>query len=82
MNNEIRMPANCAVIDENEMTYLVGGADITKTEGWATFTQVGQVFSYIARVFSASSSIINNITTIVNSIQTLNGLFKTLFKIA
>lgn len=26
MNNEIKMPANFAAIDENEMVYLQGGA--------------------------------------------------------
>lgn len=31
MNNEIKMPANFAAIDENEMVYLQGGAT---TEGY------------------------------------------------
>lgn len=79
MNNEMKMPANFAAIDAEEMTYLVGGTDITTTDGWKTFINVGQVFNYIARVFSASSSIINNISTIVNSVYTLNTLFSTLF---
>ena len=54
MNYEIKMPANYAAIDAEEMTYLVGG----ETTGWQMFKDVGTLFNYIARVFSAGSSII------------------------
>ena len=33
MNNEIKMPANFAAIDENEMVYLQGGAT-TEATAW------------------------------------------------
>ena len=60
MNNEIKMPANFAAIDENEMVYLQGGAT-TEATAWDVFLNVGKLFNYIARVFSAGSSIVNNI---------------------
>ena len=71
MNNEIKLPAAYAAIDENEMVYLNGGS-ITDTEGWQIFLNVGTLFNYIARVFSAGSSIVNNVKVIVTTIQTLN----------
>ena len=67
MNNEIKMPANFAAIDENEMVYLQGGAT-----AWDVFLNVGKLFNYIARVFSAGSSIVNNINVIVTTFQTLS----------
>ena len=71
MNNEIKMPASFAAIDENEMVYLQGGAT-TEATAWDVFLNVGKLFNYIARVFSAGSSIINNVNVIVTTIQTLN----------
>ena len=67
-NYEIKMPANYAAIDAEEMTYLVGG----ETTGWQMFKDVGTLFNYIARVFSAGSSIINNIVTIYDTVSKLN----------
>ena len=64
MNNEIKMPANFAAIDENEMVYLA--------TAWDVFLNVGKLFNYIARVFSAGSSIVNNINVIVTTFQTLS----------
>ena len=57
MNNEIKMPASFAAIDENEMVYLQGGAT-TEATAWD--------------VFSAGSSIVNNINVIVTTFQTLS----------
>lgn len=71
MNYEIKMPANYAAIDAEEMTYLVGG----ETTGWQMFKDVGTLFNYIARVFSAGSSIINNVVTIVDTVKKLNDFF-------
>lgn len=70
-NYEIKMPANYAAIDAEEMTYLVGG----ETTGWQMFKDVGTLFNYIARVFSAGSSIINNMVTIVDTVKKLNDFF-------
>ena len=70
-NYEIKMPANYAAIDAEEMTYLVGG----ETTGWQMFKDVGTLFNYIARVFSAGSSIINNVVTIVDTVKKLNDFF-------
>ena len=73
MNNEIKMPANFAAIDENEMVYLQGGADATAdVSAWDVFLNFGTLFNYIARVFSAGSSIVNNINVIVTTIQNLS----------
>ena len=71
MNNEIKMPANFAAIDENDMVYLQGGATPEAT-AWDVFLNVGKLFNYIARVFSAGSSIVNNINVIVTTFQTLS----------
>ena len=71
MNNEIKLPAAYAAIDENEMVYLNGGS-ITDTQGWLIFMNVGALFNYVARVFSAGSSIVNNINVIVTTFQTLS----------
>ena len=71
MNNEIKLPATYAAIDENEMVYLNGGS-ITDTQVWKIFLNVGTLFNYIARVFSAGSSIVNNVRVIVTTIQALN----------
>ena len=68
MNNEIKMPASFAAIDENEMVYLQGGAT-TEATAWDVFLNVGKLFNYIARVFSAGS---NNINVIVTTFQTLS----------
>lgn len=46
MNNEIKMPANFAAIDENEMVYLQGGAT-TEATAWDVFLNVGKLFNYI-----------------------------------
>ena len=73
MNNEIKLPAVYAAIDENEMVYLNGGS-ITDTQGWLIFMNVGSLFNYIARVFSAGSSIINNVNVIYQSFVSLNSL--------
>ena len=70
-NYEIKMPANYAAIDAEEMTYLIGG----ETTGWQMFKDVGTRFNYIARVFSAGSSIINNVVTIVDTVKKLNDFF-------
>ena len=76
-NYEIKMPANFAAIEEEEMTYLMGGAD---TPAWLTYMKnVGYVFSDIARVFSSATSIINNINNIYDAFVKLSvhvpGLF-------
>ena len=67
MNNEIKLPAVYAAIDESEMVYL-----ITDTQGWLIFMNVGALFNYVARVFSAGSSIVNNVKVIVTTIEALN----------
>lgn len=76
-NYEIKMPANFAAIEEEEMTYLMGGAD---TPAWLTYMKnVGNVFGNIARVFSSANSIISNINNIYNAVVALSkdvpGLF-------
>lgn len=71
INNEIKMPAAYAEIDEKEMVYLNGGS-VTDTEAWKVFLRFGDLFNYVARVFSASSSIVNNVKVIVTTIETLN----------
>lgn len=69
--NEIKMPASFAAVEEEEMTYVVGG----EVTAWQTFIDFGSMFNYIARVFSSASSIVNNVVTIVNSVNSLNKLF-------
>ena len=71
MNNEIKLPAAYAAIDENEMVYLNGGS-ITDTQGWLIFMNVGALFNCVARVFSAGSSSVNNVRVIVTTIEALN----------
>ena len=70
MMTEMKLPACYAVIDENEMTYLDGGA----SSAYKAFLNVGQVFNQLARIFSGASSIINNINVIYKSIVELNNL--------
>ena len=67
---EMKLPACYAVIDENEMTYLDGGA----SNAYQAFLDVGKVFNQLARIFSGASSIINNINVIYKSIVELNNL--------
>ena len=71
MMTEMKLPACYAVIDENEMTYLDGGATIADSDAYKAFLNVGQVFN---RIFSGASSIINNINVIYKSIVELNNL--------
>ena len=52
----MKLPANYAVINEEEMVYLDGGA----SDLYNDFLNVGKVFNAIARIFSGASSIINN----------------------
>lgn len=44
MMTEMKLPACYAVIDENEMTYLDGGATIADSDAYKAFLNVGQVF--------------------------------------
>lgn len=71
MNNEIKLPAVYAQIDENEMEYLTGGA-LSETQGYLIFSNIGYLFSQIARVFSSASSIVNNVKAIVTAVEALN----------
>ena len=48
MMTEMKLPACYAVIDENEMTYLDGGATIADSDAYKAFLNVGQVFSWPA----------------------------------
>lgn len=73
-NLDGKLPACYAVIDENEMTYLDGGATIADSDAYKAFLNVGQVFNQLARIFSGASSIINNINVIYKSIVELNNL--------
>ena len=66
----MKLPASYAVVDEEEMVYLDGGA----SDAYNNFLNVGKVFNYIARIFSGASSIINNINVIYKSIVELNNL--------
>ena len=70
MMTEMKLPACYAVIDENEMTYLDGGA----INAYQSFVDIGKVFNYIARIFSGASSIINNVNVIYQSFVSLNSL--------
>lgn len=68
----MKPPANYAVINEEEMVYLDGGA----SDLYNDFLNVGKVFNAIARIFSGASSIINNINVIYQSFLTLSDLLK------
>ena len=68
----MKLPANYAVINEEEMVYLDGGA----SNAYQAFLDVGKVFNYIARIFSGASSIINNVNVIYQSFLTLGDLLK------
>ena len=70
----MQLPAAYAVITEEEMTYLEGGATITASDAYTTFQNVGKAFNYLARIFSGASSIINNIDVIYKSVLALNDL--------
>ena len=65
--NTMKLPASYAMIAEEEMTYLEGGATITASDAYTTF-------HYLARIFSGASSIINNIDVIYKSVLALNDL--------
>ena len=66
----MKLPANYAVINEEEMVYLDGGA----RDAYNSFLNVGKVFNAIARIFSGASSIINNVNVIYQSFVSLNSL--------
>lgn len=68
----MKLPASYAVVDEEEMVYLDGGA----SDAYNNFLNVGKVFNYIARIFSGASSIINNVNVIYQSFLSLNDLLK------
>ena len=65
----MKLPANYAVINEEEMVYLDGGA----SDLYNDFLNVGKVFNAI---FSGASSIINNVNVIYQSFLTLSDLLK------
>ena len=65
----MKLPANYAVINEEEMVYLDGGA----SDLYNDFLNVGKVLNAIARIFSGASSIIN---VIYQSFLTLSDLLK------
>lgn len=67
----MKLPANYATINEEEMVYLDGGAS-----SYDNFLNVGKVFNSIARIFSGASSIINNVNVIYTAFVTLNQLLK------
>mgnify|MGYP006926041396 CR=1 FL=1 len=66
----MKLPANYAAIENEEMTYLDGGA----SSAYDAFLDMGKVFNYIARIFSGASSIINNVNVIYTSFKSLNEL--------
>lgn len=66
----MKLPANYAAINEEEMVYLDGGAN----SFYDNFLNVGKVFNSIARIFSGASSIINNVNVIYTAFVTLNQL--------
>lgn len=68
----MKLPANYAVINEEKMVYLDGGA----SDLYNDFLNVGKVFNAIARIFSGASSIINNVNVIYQSFLTLSDLLK------
>ena len=68
----VKLPATYAVISEEAMVYLDGGA----SELYNDFLNVGKVFNAIARIFSGASSIINNVNVIYQSFLTLSDLLK------
>ena len=68
----MKLPANYAVINEEEMVYLDGGT----SDLYNDFLNVGKVFNAIARIFSGASSIINNVNVIYQSFLTLSDLLK------
>lgn len=68
----MKLPANYAVINEEEMVCLDGGA----SDLYNDFLNVGKVFNAIARIFSGASSIINNVNVIYQSFLTLSDLLK------
>ena len=68
----MKLPANYAVINEEEMVYPDGGA----SDLYNDFLNVGKVFNAIARIFSGASSIINNVNVIYQSFLTLSDLLK------
>lgn len=68
----MKLPANYAVINEEEMVYLDGGS----SDLYNDFLNVGKVFNAIARIFSGASSIINNVNVIYQSFLTLSDLLK------
>ena len=68
----MKLPANYAVINEEEMVYLHDGA----IDLYNDFLNVGKVFNAIARIFSGVSSIINNVNVIYQSFLTLSDLLK------
>ena len=68
----MKLPANYAVINEEAMAYLDGGA----SDLYNNFLNVGKVFNAIARIFSGASSIINNVNVIYQSFLTLSDLLK------
>lgn len=74
MMTEMKLPACYAVIDENEMTYLDGGATIADSDAYKAFLNVGQVFNQLARIFSGASSIINKSIVELNNL--LGGFIK------
>ena len=76
MTTSMKLPANYAAIEAEEMTYLDGGA----SSAYDTFLDVGKVFNYIARIFSGASSIINNVNVIYQSFVQLNSLLSSFGK--
>ena len=47
MMTEMKLPACYAVLDENEMTNLDGGATIADSDAYKAFLNVGQVFNQL-----------------------------------
>ena len=68
----MKLPANYAVINEEEMVYLDGGA----SDLYNDFLNVGKVFNAIARIFSGASCIINYVNVIYQSFLSLSDLLK------
>ena len=68
----MKLPAKYAVINEEEMVYLDGGA----SDAYNSFLNIGKVFNAIARIFSGASYIINNVNVIYQSFLTLGDLLK------
>lgn len=76
MLNEMKLPANCTVLQENEMEYLYGGSVDTPENLWDIIVNASKAVTYFSRMLLSLASVVTNINTAIKMKDSLVEIMK------